>query len=363
MIILSFNNVIYEDVEYICNELGDLLKKAEGSTWFVSGGGGFIGGYFLDIIDYCNRKIFKKPCRIICLENFISGIPERISHLIDNKNFKFLNKNVAKPFFIRGRVDYIVHAASIASPTFYRKYPIETIETNVTGLKNLLDLGVKKRVKSFLFFSTSEIYGNPDPAFIPTPENYNGNVSCTGPRACYDESKRLGETLCVNYHNQYDLPVKVVRPFNVFGPGLRIDDKRVIPDFFNNALNGRNIEILSNGSPTRSFCYISDAMRGFLRAILSDCNGEAFNIGNDQLEVSMIGLAKAVARTVGGIDVEYKHSSDINYLVDNPQRRCPDLSKTKKLLGYEPKIDLDEALRRTMEWYKKAYRFEGGSQQ
>jgi dTDP-glucose 4,6-dehydratase/UDP-glucuronate decarboxylase len=363
MIILSFNNVIYEDVEYICNELGDLLKKTEGSTWLVSGGGGFIGGYFLDIIDYCNRKIFKKPCRIICLENFISGVPERITHLIDNKNFKFLNKNVAKPFFIRGRVDYIVHAASIASPTFYRKYPIETIETNVTGLKNLLDIGVKKGVKSFLFFSTSEIYGNPDPAFIPTPENYNGNVSCTGPRACYDESKRLGETLCVNYHDQYDLPVKVVRPFNVFGPGIRIDDKRVIPDFFNNALNGRNIEILSNGSPTRSFCYISDAMRGFLRAILSDYNGEAFNIGNDQLEVSMLGLAKAVSRTVGGIDVEYKHSSDINYLVDNPQRRCPDLSKTKKLLGYEPKIDLDEGLRRTMEWYKKAYRFEGGRQQ
>ncbi|MDP4181192.1 MAG: NAD-dependent epimerase/dehydratase family protein [Bacillota bacterium] len=358
---MNYNNTINEDVKYICNDLKDLLKKAEGSVWLVSGGGGFIGGYFLDILDYCNRELFKKPCRVICLENFISGIPDRISHLSNNKNFKIMKKDVTKTVSIRGKIDYIVHAASIASPTFYRKYPIETIESNVMGLKNLLDLGVKKNIKSFLFFSTSEIYGNPAPEWIPTPETYNGNVSCTGPRACYDESKRLGETLCVNYYNQYGLPVKAVRPFNVFGPGLRIDDKRVIPDFFNNALNGKKIQLLSNGSPTRSFCYISDAMSGFMRAILSDCNGEAFNIGNDQLEVSMLDLAKTIAKTVGEVEVEYKLSEDENYLVDNPQRRCPDLSKTKKLLGYYPRIGLEEGMARMMEWYKSAYEFGEGN--
>lgn len=356
---MSYSRIIYNDVKDIHNELRDIIKNAEGSTWLISGGGGFIGGYFLDLLKYCNREILKKPCKVICLENFISGIPERISHLSKDKNFKIYNKDVVKPFNFKGRIDYIVHAASIASPTYYRKYPIETIETNVMGLKNLLELAKVKNVKSFLFFSTSEIYGNPPAECIPTPENYNGNVSCTGPRACYDESKRLGETLCVNYFRQCGVPVKVVRPFNVFGPGLRIDDKRVIPDFFNNALNGKKLQLLSDGSPTRSFCYINDAMCGFMKALLSNYSGEAFNIGNDQQEISMLDLARAIAETVGGVEVEYKVSEESDYLVDNPQRRCPNLSKAKTLLNYTPKTDLKAGLKKMLDWYKEAYKFEG----
>lgn len=358
---MSYNRIIEDDIRYICNELREDLKKVEGTTWLISGGGGFIGSYFLDLLNYCNRELFTKPCRVICLENFISGIPERISHLENIQNFTILNKNVIKTVSIPGKVDYIVHAASIASPTFYRKYPIETIETNVIGLKNLLELARKKKVKSFLFFSTSEIYGNPSAEWIPTPESYNGNVSCTGPRACYDESKRLGETLCVNYYRQYGTPVKIVRPFNVFGPGLRIDDKRVIPDFFNNALNGKKLQLLSNGSPTRSFCYITDAMCGFVKAILSKHDGEAFNIGNDQQEISMLELARAIAGTVGGVDVEYSQSEEAEYLVDNPQRRSPDLTKSKNLLGYHPEVELEAGLKKILAWYKEAYKFEGES--
>lgn len=354
---MNVNRIINDDIKDIYNELQDTLQKIEGSTWLISGGGGFIGGYFLDLLSYCNREIFKKPCKVICLENFISGVPERIEHLRSDKNFRIMNKDVVKPFSIRGRIDYIVHAASIASPTFYRKYPIETIEANVSGLKNLLELSKRKAVKSFLFFSTSEIYGNPPAECIPTSEEYNGNVSCTGPRACYDESKRLGETLCVNYYRQYDIPVKVVRPFNVYGPGLRIDDKRVIPDLFNNALNGKKLELLSNGSPSRSFCYISDAMCGFMKALLSDCSGEAFNIGNDQAEISMLELACAIADSVGGVEVEYKESEEPDYLVDNPQRRCPNLSKAKTLLNYTPKIELKAGLKKLLEWYMGTYEF------
>ncbi|MCW2279262.1 NAD-dependent epimerase/dehydratase family protein [Heliophilum fasciatum] len=353
--LLKESNVIQEDVKAISNDLVQELKKAEGSTWLISGGGGFLGGYFLDVIDYCNQNVFTKPCHVICVENYISAAPDRISHLTANQNFEIINQDIAKPLTISRDVDYIVHAASIASPTFYRQYPIETIETNVWGLKNLLDLGKSQKVKSFLFFSTSEIYGNPSPEYIPTPESYNGNVSCTGPRACYDESKRLGETLCVNYHQQHGLPVKVARPFNVYGPGLKIDDKRVIPDFFNDALYKKKISILSNGSPTRSFCYISDAIKGFLLALLSDHHGEAFNIGNDEVEISMQGLAQRIARIVGGVEIEYRQSDEANYLTDNPQRRCPDLTKSKALLGYAPKVNLDEGLGRLLAWYKQIY--------
>lgn len=353
--LVKLSNVIKEDIKDLSKEINGQLKKLEGSTVLISGGGGFLGGYFLDLIDYCNQNLFETPCHVICIENFISSAPQRIQHLQNNQNFELVNQDIVQPLNINKKVDYMIHAASIASPTYYRKYPIETIETNVMGLKNLLDFGKKQGVKSFLFFSTSEIYGNPAPEFIPTPETYNGNVSCTGPRACYDESKRLGETLCVNYFQQFRVPVKVVRPFNVYGPGLRIDDKRVIPDFFNDALHHKKISLLSNGAPTRSFCYIRDAIKGFMLALLSDHDGEAFNIGNDEVEISMLGLAKLVGKLVGGVEIEYKKSNDDQYLIDNPQRRCPDLTKAKNLLGFEPKVGLEEGLSRLKDWYEEVY--------
>ncbi|HYE10091.1 MAG TPA: NAD-dependent epimerase/dehydratase family protein, partial [Patescibacteria group bacterium] len=271
------------------------------------------------------------------------------------EHITIINKDVSKPLDIDIKPDYIIHCAGIASPTVYRKFPIETIEVNVMGLKNLLELARKSDVKSFLSFSTSEIYGNPTPENIPTSEAYNGNVSCTGPRACYDESKRLGETLCVNYYNQYGIPIKVVRPFNVYGPGLRLDDRRVIPDYFMDAFLQRKIVLLSDGKPTRSFCYISDATTGFIKALLSDHNGEAFNIGNDEIEISMMDLAKYVAEIVGDVEIEHQDSMEKNYLADNPQRRCPDLTKSKNLLGYCPSVNLKEGLIRLKQWYINNY--------
>ncbi|TWD96461.1 dTDP-glucose 4,6-dehydratase/UDP-glucuronate decarboxylase [Neobacillus bataviensis] len=353
--LVKLSNVIKEDIKELSKEIEGQLKKLEGSRVLISGGGGFLGGYFLDLIDYCNQNIFETPCNVICIENFISAVPQRIQHLQNNQYFEIVNQDIVQPLNINKKVDYIIHAASIASPTYYRKYPIETIETNVMGLKNLLDFGKEQGVKSFLFFSTSEIYGNPAPEFIPTPETYNGNVSCTGPRACYDESKRLGETLCVIYFQQYGVPVKVVRPFNVYGPGLRIDDKRVIPDFFNDALHHKKISLFSNGAPTRSFCYISDAIKGFMLALLSNHDGEAFNIGNDEVEISMLELAKLVGKLVGGVEIEFKQSNDDKYLIDNPQRRCPNLTKAKNLLGYYPKVNLEDGLGSLKDWYEEVY--------
>lgn len=352
---MSINKIIEEDVRDIYLEIGGVLKAIEGSSFLISGGCGFLGSYFMDLLKFCNDNIFLEPVTVICIDNFATGVPERVKHLKDNDNFILLNADISKPLEIDYDIDYIINAASIASPTFYRKYPIETLETNVLGLKHLIELGMKKSIKSFLSLSSSEIYGDPDAAHIPTGEDYNGNVSCTGPRACYDESKRLGETMCVNYYKEYKVPVKTVRPFNVFGPGLKLDDRRVIPDFFSDAFHKHRIKILSDGTPTRSFCYASDAVKGFMLALLSEFEGEFFNIGNDRTEISMKGIAELIAGLVGNVTIEYKKSEEKDYLTDCPQRRCPDLTKANSYLNYYPKIDLEAGLERMYQWYKQAY--------
>ncbi|SHI63048.1 NAD-dependent epimerase/dehydratase family protein [Lutispora thermophila] len=348
--------VIYKDIEKIYINTKNCIGDKGGRTWIITGSGGFIGSYFLDFIDYCNKYVFSTPDKVICIDNYRTSSINRIMHLTDNDNFLFLDKDISKPIEITHDVDYIVHAASIASPSFYRKYPIETIEANVWGLKNLLDIAKSKSIKSMLYLSSSEIYGDPDSANIPTDEAYNGNVSCVGPRACYDESKRLGETLCINYWKQYDVPIKIVRPFNVYGPGLRIDDKRVISDFFKGALYDKKIEILSDGRPTRSFCYISDAVTGFIKVLMSEYNGEAFNIGNDEQEISMKQLAEKVAEVVGNTTIIYDKSNDKDYLIDNPRRRCPDLRKARNLLNYNPSVNLETGLKRLLAWYSDTYK-------
>jgi dTDP-glucose 4,6-dehydratase/UDP-glucuronate decarboxylase len=352
---LSINKIIEEDVRDIYLEIGGVLKAIEGSSLLISGGVGFLGSYIMDLIKFCNDNIFLEPVTAICIDNLVTGIPDRVEHLKDYENFIFLNADISKPLEIDQDVDYIINAASIASPTFYRRYPIETLETNVLGLKHLIELGMKKGIKSFLNISSSEIYGDPDPAHIPTSEDYNGNVSCTGPRACYDESKRLGETMCINYCKEYGVPVKTVRPFNVFGPGLKLDDGRVISDFFSDAFYRHNIKILSDGTPTRSFCYSRDAVKGFMLALLSEFDGEAFNIGNNKTEISMKGIAELIAEIVGNVTIEYKKSKEADYLTDNPQRRCPDLTKASSYLNFYPKVGLENGLLRMYQWYKQTY--------
>jgi len=257
--------------------------------------------------------------------------------------------------------EYVIHAASIASPKFYRLRPIETMDANVNGLRALLDRfrDQKERgnpVGGFLFMSSSEIYGDPLPDSIPTPETYRGYVSCTGPRACYDEAKRYGETLCVNFAHEYGLPIRAARPFNNYGPGLKINDERVLPDFARDILAGRDIVLLSDGAPTRTFCYVADAIVGYYKVLVSGGDGEAYNIGAETPEISMASVATKLAKIgealVGyGGGVVHGKAQDQAYLVDNPNRRCPDISKARAQLGYEPVVSLDEGLRRMLTWY------------
>lgn len=352
------NKIIAEDVQKVVYDIKDIISILEGKTVLVTGGSGFIGSYFIDVISFLNENYFDKKCRLICLDNLIVGDEKRIKHLLSKEYFKFVKHDISKPFFYDDDIDFIAHCAGIASPTFYRQYPIETIDANVLGTRYLLQLALEKKVKSFLYFSSSETYGDPLEGNIPTPETYRGNVSFTGPRACYDEAKRLGETLCVAFFTQHNVPVKMVRPFNVYGPGMRLDDKRVIPDFMNNALRGEPILMYSDGKDTRSFCYISDAITGFFKILLSDFNGEAFNVGNDSAETPTIELAEVIREIFNNkSEIIQKENQDKNYMKDNPRHRIPDLTKIRKLLHYESKIDLKTGLKRIAEWYKLTYNF------
>ncbi|MEW6722665.1 MAG: NAD-dependent epimerase/dehydratase family protein [Candidatus Micrarchaeota archaeon] len=342
--------VVEEDAARVIRAGGGMLSGLEGKSVLVTGGAGFLGAFFLDVLHQLNEN-FSRPCEIICLDSFISGTPKRIAHLEGQKHVKLVKGSITEPLPGWLKPDYILHCASIASPTFYRLHPIETMDANVNGTRNLLELARRHPIKSMVFFSTSEIYGDPPTGMVPTPETYRGYVSCTGPRACYDESKRFGETLCVNFHRAHGVPVKSVRPFNVYGPGLRLDDKRVIPDFFSNGFRGEDIALLSDGRPTRSFCYLSDAADGFLRVLLRGRNGEAYNVGNDE-EISMLDLARKISGLFGR-GVTFKKSEDKEYLTDNPMRRCPDLAKIRSELGYSPKVALDEGLARTKKWYER----------
>lgn len=348
-------NIVKEDISIIAEALKKDAKKIEGKTLLISGGAGFIGSYILATIHELNNKYLSKPCRVISIDNFITGRKRRIAEEIKSDNFTFIEADVVKPLDIREKVDYIIHAAGLASPVYYQKYPLETIESAIYGVRNLLDLGKKKNIKSFLYFSSSEIYGDPDPNFIPTPETYRGNVSAIGPRSCYDESKRLGETICMVFYDKFKMPVKIVRPFNVYGPGMLPNDYRVVPMFISSALKGKSLPVHDKGNQTRAFCYISDAIIGFLKVLLSKKNGEVYNVGSDMDEINIMKLAMTVSdlfkHKVKVQAVEYPST----YPQDEPKRRCPDLTKIKTNLGYKPSVDLKQGLSRVIKWYKEEY--------
>ena len=356
MPVKGLNPIIEADVEAIGRELAELVRPLSGTTLLVTGGSGFLCSYLLDSIAYLNDHVLKEPCQVISVDNLRSGVAHRVAHLAPRKEFRFVNHDVSKTFDPGERVTWIIHGAGIASPTFYRKFPLETVDVNVSGTRNMLDLARRLQASSLLYMSTSEIYGDPDVAHIPTREDYRGNVSCTGPRACYDESKRLAETLCATYYQLYRAPVKVIRPFNVYGPGQRLDDKRIIPDLMSAALERRPIELFSNGRATRAFCYVADVVRAIWYILLSDADGEAFNVGNDEREITIRELAE-VLRDVAGppwLEIVQKVSEDKHYLTDNPQRRCPDLTKLRSRFPWTPRTSLAEGLERTLLSYEGA---------
>lgn len=308
----------------------------ENETILVTGGAGFIGSHLIDALIEKNK--------VICIDNISTGKKENIAHLLKNKNFKFLKHDVAKPLNISGKIDYIFHLASPASPVDYQKNPIETMMANSFGTKYMLDLAKRKRAK-FLLASTSEVYG--DPEKHPQSEDYWGNVNPVGPRSCYDESKRFAEALTMAYHRVHDLDVKIARIFNTYGPRMRTNDGRVIPNFITQALSNKPITVYGDGKQTRSFCYISDMVDGLIRLAFSEYSGEVFNLGNPD-EKRIIDVAERIKKmTSSKSPIIFMSLPD-----DDPERRKPDIKKAKTMLGWEPKISFDEGIGKTIEWFK-----------
>lgn len=355
--------VVADDLESMASRLAEEFGRMAGSRLLITGGAGFLGHYFVQAIHHHNRRVAAGDRILLTvLDNYVRGVPGWLHDLDESVGIRFVEHDLSLP--LPADVDdfeYAIHAASVASPNVYRQRPIETMDANVNGLRALLDRfrhqkEQGKPTSGFLFMSSSEIYGDPLPGWIPTPEIYRGYVSCTGPRACYDEAKRYGEALCVNFVRQHGLPIRVARPFNNYGPGLKITDQRVLPDIARDILAGRDIVLYSDGTPTRTFCYVSDAIVGYYKALVGGRAGEAYNIGTESPEISMVSVAEKMAeigRDLYGYrgHVVQGAAADGAYLVDNPNRRCPDISKARAQLGFQPLVGLDEGLRRTLVWY------------
>ena len=340
----------------IANSIGVYIANFNSSKVIITGGLGFLGTHFLHFFKYINDNILSTPVTVYVLDNQI--VPSLKIDSTNNFIFKndnniiFKKRDIRIPFDIEA--NYIINAAGIASPYYYQKYPLDTLDVSYLGTKNVLKNAEKYNAR-VLQFSSSEIYGNPDEENIPTSEDYKGLVSSIGPRSCYDEGKRIGEALSTTYHKLYNTNVSIVRPFNIYGPGMRKSDYRVIPAFANSIFTNTDIQIHGTGKQTRTYCYIADALIGLIKALLIGEAGTVYNIGNNKPEISVMELAILMLQIV---KAEYMASDSkimlinypISYPADEPMRRCPDINKAEQHLQYQPKITLEEGLDKYFHW-------------
>ena len=304
-------------------------------TVLITGGAGFIGSHLCEFL--LDRKY-----KVIVVDNLVTGDLKNISHLRDRKEFQFIHHDVSKHLVINEPLDFVLHFASPASPIDYQKIPIQTLKVGSLGTHNTLGLALAKKAKYFLA-STSEVYG--DPLVNPQPETYWGNVNPIGIRGCYDEAKRFSEALVMAYHRIHKLDTKIVRIFNTYGPRMRKEDGRVVPNFINQALKNQPITVYGKGKQTRSFCYVSDLVDGIYRLMISDLN-EPVNLGNPEEHtiLEFAGIIKDLTKSKSKIIFEEMPQ-------DDPKQRCPDISKARKFLKWEPKVELKEGLKKTVEWF------------
>ena len=305
----------------------------------ITGGTGFLGSHLCD-------RLIEEGWEVLALDNLITSGESNVSHLRKNPRFRVERADVTEHIDVAGPVDYVLHFASPASPFDYLKFPIETMKVGSMGTHNALGLALAKKAKFFLA-STSECYG--DPEISPQPEEYWGRVNPIGPRAVYDEAKRFAEAMTMAYHRYYDVDTHIVRIFNTYGPRMRLNDGRALPNFVHQALTGKPITVYGDGKQTRSFCYVSDLIEGIYRLMLSDEHLPT-NIGNPQ-EITILQFAEKIRE-------HFENAAPIIFEPlpqDDPKQRCPDISKAKKLLGWEPKVGLKEGLQVTMDYFREDF--------
>ena len=343
-----------EDLLEIDSRLHDLFDKIAGKTFLITGATGFIGRYLIAALLNFN-KTTKRPFSIVAIDNHItSQHPSIVESLKTDPNVEYIYGDAKIGAELPNKFEYIIHAAGIASPEHYLANPLQTIDVTVNATKHLLEKARSDNAK-MLFFSSSEIYGEPDSRFIPTSEDYRGNVSCRGPRSCYDESKRLAETLCWIYSHYYKVKIDVVRPFNIYGPGMMPSDYRVMPNFANAIARSEEMTIYGTGKQTRTFCYVTDAIVMMFKILILGNESDVYNIGNPTPEISIFDLAqkiKNVTKTDVGIKIiEYPNK----YPKDDPSRRCPNISKFTSKFNDKPMVDLDSGIEKFFNWAKKNY--------
>ncbi|MGB0563906.1 MAG: UDP-glucuronic acid decarboxylase family protein [Spirulinaceae cyanobacterium] len=301
----------------------------------VTGGAGFLGSHLID-------RLMAQDHEVLCLDNYYTGRKQNVLQWLDNPRFELIRHDITEP--IRLEVDQIYHLACPASPVHYQSNPIKTVKTNVLGTMNML--GLAKRIKArFFLASTSEVYG--DPTIHPQTEDYWGNVNCTGIRSCYDEGKRVAETLTYDYHREHGVEVRVVRIFNTYGPRMLPNDGRVVSNFIVQALEGKPLTVYGDGSQTRSFCYVSDLVEGFLRLMASD-HHEPVNIGNPG-EYTILELAQTIQSMINpDAELTFKPLPK-----DDPKQRQPEITRAKTWLGWEPTVPLQDGLEKTIAYFRK----------
>jgi len=306
----------------------------------VTGGAGFLGSH---ICDY----LLAEGNEVIAMDNLITGSTDNIEHLAGHDRFHFIKHDVTNYIYIEGTIDAVLHFASPASPIDYLELPIQTLKVGALGTHKVLGLAKAKGAR-FLLASTSEVYG--DPLIHPQTEDYWGNVNPIGPRGVYDEAKRFAEAMTMAYHRTHNVDTRIVRIFNTFGPRMRLNDGRVVPNFIAQALRGEPLTVYGDGIQTRSFCYVSDLIDGVCRLLLSD-ETEPVNVGNPQ-EMTILDFAYKIVELTGSTsEITLVQPEDVR-VKDDPKVRQPDISKARRLLGWEPKVSLDEGLRKTIEWFR-----------
>jgi UDP-glucuronate decarboxylase len=346
----TINNIETTDLELITSSYEIPWNQLKDKTVLISGASGFLASYMIKTLLFLNKKRHLNISIVAICRNR-ERFQKTFGTYLSSSNLKFIEQDICMPLQIDQQIDFIIHAASQASPKYYETDPVGTLSANTIATMQLLELARKFKIDGFLYFSSCEVYG--EVVTIPTKEVDFGYLDPMAVRSCYAESKRMGENMCVSWNHQYGVPTKIVRPFHTYGPGMKLDDGRVYADFVSNAVSGSDIEVKSDGLARRSFCYLADATAGFWMVLLKGANGQAYNVGNPEGEISIRDLADLVAGLDAQkhINVKFKQRNNSeNYTASSVSITCPDISKIKAL-GWNPITSIEDGFRKTIESY------------